>query len=246
MLERLEMSGLTLDLEASSTRLTDPSDFASLFPSTGGALYGRASHGWAASFLPPVQPDADPWALLRGREHPSGRGRADGRLVGEDGSASAAVGPHFDTVVPPQGYRWWYIDALSDDGRYGLTIIGFIGSVFSPYYKKSRARRSRSTIAPQHRAVRHGRALGDDRARGGRYRGRNAIASTSARARCAGTGPPDHRHRGARYPRSAFRGDGGSRGGSSCTPRCSISAASSSTRRAAITGRRSPRARGSR
>jgi carotenoid 1,2-hydratase len=40
-------------------------------------------------------------------------------------------------VVPPQGYRWWYIDALSDDERHGLTIIGFIGSVFSPYYKCS-------------------------------------------------------------------------------------------------------------
>jgi carotenoid 1,2-hydratase len=40
-------------------------------------------------------------------------------------------------VVPPQGYRWWYVDALSDDGAHGLTIIGFIGSVFSPYYKKS-------------------------------------------------------------------------------------------------------------
>ncbi|HEV7234358.1 MAG TPA: hypothetical protein VGN36_08930 [Sphingorhabdus sp.] len=40
-------------------------------------------------------------------------------------------------MVPPQGYRWWYVDALSDDGAYGLTIIGFIGSVFSPYYRKS-------------------------------------------------------------------------------------------------------------
>jgi carotenoid 1,2-hydratase len=40
-------------------------------------------------------------------------------------------------VVPPQGYRWWYVDALSDDAQFGLTIIGFIGSVFSPYYKKS-------------------------------------------------------------------------------------------------------------
>ncbi len=32
------------------------------------------------------------------------------------------------------GYVWWYVDALSDDGRHGLTIIAFIGSVFSPYY----------------------------------------------------------------------------------------------------------------
>ncbi|WP_295525024.1 hydratase [Novosphingobium sp. Chol11] len=37
-------------------------------------------------------------------------------------------------MVPAGGYAWWYIDALSDDGRHGLTIIAFIGSVFSPYY----------------------------------------------------------------------------------------------------------------
>ncbi|MBC7505827.1 MAG: hydratase [Sandarakinorhabdus sp.] len=38
------------------------------------------------------------------------------------------------------GYRWWYIDAESDPGSgdsFGLTIIAFIGSVFSPYYKAS-------------------------------------------------------------------------------------------------------------
>ena len=32
------------------------------------------------------------------------------------------------------GYVWWYVDALSADGRQGFTIIAFIGSVFSPYY----------------------------------------------------------------------------------------------------------------
>ncbi len=31
--------------------LVHPQTFAQLFPATGGALYGRASHGWAASFL---------------------------------------------------------------------------------------------------------------------------------------------------------------------------------------------------
>ena len=44
----------------------------------------------------------------------------------------------FDQPVPPGGYHWWYVDALSDDGRHGLTIIAFIGSVFSPYYKWAR------------------------------------------------------------------------------------------------------------
>ena len=88
--------------------------------------------------LPPArQPDVDPWALLRGRGDSSGGRGADGRLIGEACDDSLAIRPYFDTLVPPQGYRWWYVDALSDDGRFGLTIIGFIGSVFSPYYKKS-------------------------------------------------------------------------------------------------------------
>lgn len=38
------------------------------------------------------------------------------------------------------GYAWWYIDALSDDGVHGLTMIAFIGSVFSPYYAWARRR----------------------------------------------------------------------------------------------------------
>lgn len=40
--------------------------------------------------------------------------------------------------MPQNGYRWWYVDALSDDGQHGLTIIGFVGSVFSPYYAHAR------------------------------------------------------------------------------------------------------------
>ena len=51
----------------------------------------------------------------------------------------------FDQAVPPTGYRWWYLDALSDDGRHGITLIAFIGSVFSPYY--AHARRSAGTTA---------------------------------------------------------------------------------------------------
>ena len=44
----------------------------------------------------------------------------------------------FDTPVPDGGYAWWYLDALSDDGVHGLTVIAFIGSVFSPYYAWAR------------------------------------------------------------------------------------------------------------
>ncbi|MFM9852927.1 MAG: hydratase [Sphingomonadaceae bacterium] len=48
-----------------------------------------------------------------------------------------AGGPRFDTPVIPGGYAWWYIDAISDDGQFGLTIIAFVGSVFSTYYALS-------------------------------------------------------------------------------------------------------------
>jgi 1-hydroxycarotenoid 3,4-desaturase len=49
MLDSVSRAGLSLDLGASAV-LTTPNDFEALFPSTGGALYGPASHGWAASF----------------------------------------------------------------------------------------------------------------------------------------------------------------------------------------------------
>jgi carotenoid 1,2-hydratase len=48
--------------------------------------------------------------------------------------------PAFARPVPPRGYAWWYIDALSTDGRHGLAIIALIGSVFSPYYARARRR----------------------------------------------------------------------------------------------------------
>lgn len=46
--------------------------------------------------------------------------------------------PHFNAPVAQNGYRWWYLDAISDDNKSGLTIIGFVGSVFSPYYRRAR------------------------------------------------------------------------------------------------------------
>ncbi|WP_428385870.1 carotenoid 1,2-hydratase [Nevskia ramosa] len=49
------------------------------------------------------------------------------------------------------GYRWWYLDGLSDDGEHALTLIAFIGSVFSPYYK--RARKHGSSEPLDHSAI---------------------------------------------------------------------------------------------
>ncbi len=52
MLQRLKHCGLELDSPLPH-HLVTPNEFSALFPATGGALYGRASHGWAASFLRP-------------------------------------------------------------------------------------------------------------------------------------------------------------------------------------------------
>jgi carotenoid 1,2-hydratase len=40
----------------------------------------------------------------------------------------------FDQDIAAGGYAWWYVDGMSDDGLHAVTIIGFQGSVFSPYY----------------------------------------------------------------------------------------------------------------
>lgn len=51
----------------------------------------------------------------------------------------------------PGAYLWWYVDAVSDDGRHALTLIAFVGSVFSPYYR--RAWRAGSAVAEDHCAL---------------------------------------------------------------------------------------------
>jgi carotenoid 1,2-hydratase len=60
-------------------------------------------------------------------------------------------GLEFDARIAPGGYAWWYVDALSADGRHGLTIIALLGSVFSPYY--ARARRSAVPDPLEHSAL---------------------------------------------------------------------------------------------
>ena len=77
--------------------------------------------------------------------------RTDASAFGPSGrderAGGSRMGPRFDLAVAPGGYAWWYVDALSDDGQHALTIIAFVGSVFSPYYAWAR-RLSRDGTAP--------------------------------------------------------------------------------------------------
>jgi carotenoid 1,2-hydratase len=79
-------------------------------------------------------------SLSGGRGSASGGGRADGSPIGSPGGGGPFGGPGFDRAVAKDGYVWWYVDGWSEDGQHALTIIAFVGSVFSPYYAAARRR----------------------------------------------------------------------------------------------------------
>jgi carotenoid 1,2-hydratase len=103
-----------------------------------------------AGFLHPREEAANPLAKPRARNgdhaQPLPAGSPTGtrppssafRVQGRVGGGQPGERPLFDPVMPDNGYVWWYCDGRSDCGQYGFTIIAFIGSVFSPYYKWAR------------------------------------------------------------------------------------------------------------
>lgn len=50
---QLDRCGLKIEASPERAMVTTPADFERLYPATGGALYGHASHGWTASFTRP-------------------------------------------------------------------------------------------------------------------------------------------------------------------------------------------------
>jgi 1-hydroxycarotenoid 3,4-desaturase len=63
---QLARSGLRINRAAGAPVVTTPEIFNRLFPATGGALYGGASHGWAASFSRPSARSRIPGLYLAG------------------------------------------------------------------------------------------------------------------------------------------------------------------------------------
>jgi carotenoid 1,2-hydratase len=68
----------------------------------------------------------------------SGAGGADGGAFRPAGGIGHSAGLRFDAPVASGGYAWWYVDAISDDGEHAITLIAFVGSVFSPWYFAAR------------------------------------------------------------------------------------------------------------
>ncbi|MGO3932096.1 1-hydroxycarotenoid 3,4-desaturase CrtD [Rhodopseudomonas pseudopalustris] len=83
----LERCGLRIQQKPGKTEVTTPADFNRLFPATGGALYGRASHGWTASFERPGARTKIPGLYLAGGSTHPGPGVP---MAGLSGRAAAA------------------------------------------------------------------------------------------------------------------------------------------------------------
>jgi hypothetical protein len=98
----------------------------------------RAEPAWDDGDLSsPGRADGGAGALpLRGRDA-SGGGDPHGLPLRQARGRGDLERPCFDIDVPPDGYAWWYVDGISDDGERAISIIGFIGSVFSPWYRWS-------------------------------------------------------------------------------------------------------------
>jgi 1-hydroxycarotenoid 3,4-desaturase len=84
----LEHCGLRIERRSETTVMTTPADFERLFPATGGALYGQASHGWMASFRRPGARSRMPGLYLAGGSTHPGAGIPMAALSGQLAAAS--------------------------------------------------------------------------------------------------------------------------------------------------------------
>ena len=92
----LRHCGLTLDWQPHQVLRSTPQTFHQLFPATGGALYGRATHGWMSSFSRPGAESRVPGLFLAGGSVHPGPGVPMAAMSGR--LAAATLLAHLDST----------------------------------------------------------------------------------------------------------------------------------------------------
>lgn len=94
----LQRCGLTVQRGSGQVVRTMPEDFNRMYPGTGGALYGRASHGWTALFRRPSSTSRLPGLYLAGGSVHPGPGVPMAAMSGQ--LAAATLMAHLDSTNP--------------------------------------------------------------------------------------------------------------------------------------------------
>jgi 1-hydroxycarotenoid 3,4-desaturase len=98
----LRQCGLEIQTTAQNTQRTSPQDFHKLFPATGGALYGQATHGWMSAFSRSNATTSLPGLILAGGSVHPGPGVPMAAMSGR--LAAAAVMAHLASIsTSPRG-----------------------------------------------------------------------------------------------------------------------------------------------
>ena len=92
----LRQCGLMLQPQSHQVALTTPQGFDRLFPGSGGALYGRATHGWMSAFRRPSSQSRLPGLYLAGGSVHPGPGVPMAALSGR--LAAATLTAHLDST----------------------------------------------------------------------------------------------------------------------------------------------------
>jgi 1-hydroxycarotenoid 3,4-desaturase len=104
-LDLLRRCGLAVTTTPETCRITSPADFERRFPATGGALYGRATHGPMATFQRPASRTKIPGLYLTGGSVHPGPGIAMAALSGRVAARNlladwASIGRSRDGATP--------------------------------------------------------------------------------------------------------------------------------------------------